>query len=236
MDKTVAIIQSSYIPWKGYFDIIGMSDLFLFLDDVQFTRRDWRNRNCIKGPNGVQWLTIPVKSKGRYTQTIEETEIVDSSWAEKHWKSIVLCYGRAPYFAPMAPRVEALYAEAARETRLSLINARLTRGLSALLGIATPFDWSSSYPHEGDKSQRLLSLCQAVGATRYLSGPSAAGYLDVDLFADAGIDVAFMDYSDYPAYPQRHGAFVESVSVLDLLFNVGPEARHYMKWPVGRGA
>ena len=226
--KRVAIIQSNYIPWKGYFDIVAMVDEFVFLDDAQFTRRDWRNRNKIKTPQGVQWLTIPVVSKGRYFQPIDETEIAEP-WTEKHWRSLTLNYQRAAHFEAMAPRIRALYDDLADERHLSQVNARLIAGLCRLLGIATPLRWSRDYPVAGTKSERLLSICRAAGATLYLSGPSARGYLDIDLFAAEGIAVEWMDYAGYPPYSQLFGEFEHGVSILDLLFNTGTEAPHFMK-------
>jgi hypothetical protein len=226
--KRLAVIQSSYVPWKGYFDIVAMVDEFVFLDDAQFTRRDWRNRNKIKTAQGVQWLTIPVVSKGRYSQAIDETEIAEP-WAERHWRSLALSYQRAAHFKTMAPEIQALYDDVADERYLSRVNSKLIAGLCRLLGIATPLRWSRDYPVTGTKSERLLSICRAAGATLYLSGPSARGYLDIDLFAAEGIAVEWMDYTGYPSYSQLFGEFEHEVSILDLLFNTGTAARHFMK-------
>jgi hypothetical protein len=226
--KRLAVIQSSYIPWKGYFDIIGMVDEFVFFDDAQFTRRDWRNRNKIKTAQGLQWLTIPVASKGRYFQAIDETEITEP-WIEKHWRSLTVNYQRAAHFQALAPAIRAIYEDVAGERYLSRVNARLVAGLCRLLDIATPLRWSRDYPVVGAKSERLLSICRAAGAALYLSGPSARSYLDIDLFASEGIAVEWMDYEGYPAYPQLFGTFEHGVSILDLLFNTGAEGRRYMK-------
>ena len=228
MGKRVAIIQSSYIPWKGYFDIIRSVDEFVFLDDAQFTRRDWRNRNRIKTAAGTQWLTIPVESKGRFEQAIDETTIAEP-WAAKHWTALRLAYARAPYFRALAPQIEALYAAAEAETMLSQVNRLFIEGLCPLLGIATPLRWSREYPVQGIKTDRLLSICQAAGATRYLSGPSARAYMEAEKFDSAGIELHFVDYASYPEYPQLHGGFEHGVSVLDLLFNTGPQAQDYMR-------
>lgn len=107
--KKVAILQSNYIPWKGYFDLIGAVDEFILYDDMQYTRRDWRNRNQIKTPQGVQWLTVPVRVKGKYEQKIRDTEIDGSDWAVAHWKALVQNYARAPHFAEIAAWLEPLY-------------------------------------------------------------------------------------------------------------------------------
>jgi len=226
--KRVAIVQSNYIPWKGYFDIIRAVDEFVFLDDAQFTRRDWRNRNRIKTLNGTIWLSIPVRSKGRYEQAIDETEIAES-WADRHWETLRMSYARAPCFRAFESRIRALYEQAAAETMLSQVNSLLIRGVCDILGIATRITWSRDYPVQGAKTDRLLSILQAAGATHYLSGPAAKVYMELDKFAAAGIEVRFADYTGYPEYPQLHGAFEHGVSIFDLLFHTGADAIHYMK-------
>lgn len=225
--KRVAIVQSSYIPWKGYFDIIGMVDEFIFYDEVQFTRRDWRNRNKIKTAQGSQWLTIPVASKGAFLQTIEETAIA-APWADKHKRAIALNYARAAGFKAMWPAIEALFDRVADSPFLAPVNRTLTAGLCELLDIRTRLSRSVDYPSQGSRTDRLLSLCLAAGATTYLSGPSAAAYLEVDKFLAHGIAVEWMDYSGYPPYPQA-GPFDHGVSIIDLLLNTGREARRHMK-------
>jgi hypothetical protein len=228
LSRTAVILQSSYIPWKGYFDLIGLADEFILYDDVQYTRRDWRNRNQIKTAAGLQWLTIPVEVKGRYFQSIRETRISDPGWAEKHWKSILHSYARAPHFKLYRSFFEDLYLGAAA-THLSEVNYRFIRAICELLDIRTRITWSSDYGQDHGRSERLLSLCAAVGCHRYLSGPSAKGYLDVDLFRASGVEVEFMDYTGYPIYPQLHGAFEHHVSVVDLIFNTGSDAPRYTK-------
>lgn len=228
--KRVAIVQSSYIPWKGYFDIIRRVDEFVLFDEVQFTRRDWRNRNRIKTPQGPTWLTIPVASKGNYRSAIEDIRVGDDGWREKHWASLRHAYARAPCFPDVSPRVEALYA-AATDERLSDVNVRFLRGICDMLGIDTPITWSRDYPGEGRKSGRLASICAQAGASEYLSGPSARAYLDEDVFTEAGVEVRWMDYEGYPEYEQLHPPFEHHVSVLDLLFHVGSDALDHMLPP-----
>ena len=227
--KRVAIVQSSYIPWRGYFDTICSADTFILLDDVQYTKRDWRSRNRIKTAQGLQWLTIPVKSKGRRTQLIQETEVA-ANWADEHWTRIRHAYRSAPYFPDYASEIEGLYTSAAGISSLSEINRLFLSTICALLEIDTSLTWSREYPSKGVKTEKLLELCQAAQATVYISGPSAKAYLDESRFAAVGMTVEWMDYSGYPAYPQLHGAFEEQVSVLDLLFNMGPRARSCMKY------
>lgn len=226
--KRVAILQSNYIPWRGYFDILGLVDEFILYDVAQYTKNDWRNRNRIRTVSGEQWLTIPVVTSGRFGQTIEETEILPSDWADRHWKGISQAYARAPYFDAYRATLDAVYAECADATHLSTVNRRLLETVADLLGIDTPITSAREYDFSGDRSGRLLTLCQSAAATSYLTGPSARDYLHVERFAAAGISVSFMDYSGYRPYPQVHGGFVGDVSALDLLFNTGDSARTYL--------
>jgi hypothetical protein len=232
--KSVAIVQSSYVPWKGTFDLIRSVDEFVLYDDQQYTRRDWRNRNRIKTAQGTIWLTIPVNVKGRYHQRIDETTISDPGWAERHWRTIEHTYGRAPCFEEMRDPLHRLYAEC-EETHLSAINRRFLEALRDLLGIGTPLTSSSDYPAEGTKTDRLVSLCRAAGATAYLSGPTARAYLDEALFAEAGIELRFMDYSGYPEYEQLYPPFEHAVSVIDLLVHTGSSAPAYLERAVPVG-
>lgn len=222
------IVQSNYIPWKGYFDLINLADELILLDDVQYTRRDWRNRNVIKTPGGLQWLTIPVVVKGKYHQEIRETCISDPGWARNHWTSLLHNYSRAAGFGRYRDLFEELYL-GCKEEALSAINLRFISAVCNVLGIRTRITWSWEHPHGDDKNLRLLGLCKSVGATRYLSGPAARGYLDEGLFRGAGVEVAWMDYGGYPEYRQLYGPFEHAVSMLDLIFNEGPDAPRYMK-------
>ena len=225
--KRTAIVQSSYIPWKGYFDLIRSVDAFILLDNVQFTRRDWRSRNRIKTRHGLAWLSIPVHTRGLYTQLIQDTITSDPDWGRRHWQTIRTNYAKAPYFEPYADRLAALYEHPS--TRLSEINHAFITAICDMLGITTPITWSRDYQTRDTPSHRLIDLCRAVGGTEYLSGPSASNYLDVAAFEAAGIAVQFADYSGYPAYSQPHGPFEHAVSVLDLLFCTGPRAFEFMK-------
>jgi hypothetical protein len=227
--KRVAIVQSSYIPWKGYFDLIRACDEFILLDDVQFTKRDWRSRNQIKTPHGLAWLTIPVRTKGRYHQLIEETEISDAMWGEAHWATVSANYARAPFFNAYADTLSSLFVPRPQTERLSTVNHRFITALCDLLAIKTPIRWSSEYRAGTGKNERLIELCRKAGATCYLSGPNARGYLDETMFAAAGVQVQFADYSGYPEYRQPWPPFEHHVSVVDLLFCTGPEATRYMK-------
>ena len=229
--KKVAILQSNYIPWKGYFDIIGLVDEFILYDDMQYTRRDWRNRNQIKTANGLQWLTIPVDTKGKFLQKIRDTLIADPSWAGNHWKAIRYSYAKTPYFKTYEPVFARLYERAARLELLSQINHLYLTEICRLLGIGTKIAWSSDYTLAEGRTERLAALVKSAGGDYYLSGPAAKDYIVDEVFEKAGIELAYMDYAGYPEYPQMHGEFTHNVSVLDLLFMTGPDAPKYMKFP-----
>jgi hypothetical protein len=233
--KRVAIVQSCYIPWKGYFDLINMVDELILYDDRQYTRRDWRNRNRIKTAQGSQWLTIPVQVKGRYEQRIDETLVSDSNWAERHWTTLRHAYATTPHFDDYRDQIAGLYTALKTEPRLSEINRRLLEEVCSLLGIETTLSWSTDYEAGGAKTERLVSLCRAARADSYLSGPLAREYLEEERFAEAGVGLEYMEYSDYPEYPQVHPPFDHNVTVLDLLFHTGQEAPKYMK-SFGNGA
>lgn len=228
MIKKVAILQSNYIPWKGYFDLINMVDEFILFDDMQYTRRDWRNRNKIKTPNGVIWLTIPVDVKGKYFQKIQDTVINDSDWPKAHWNSIVHNYAKAEYFQKYRDSFEELYS-GINQPLLSQINYHFLRSICNLLSINTQISWSTDYEVTDGKTERLVSLCQQAGATEYVSGPSAKDYIIPSIFAEANINLTFIDYSGYPEYKQLYPPFEHGVSIIDLLFNVGPNAHKYMR-------
>lgn len=226
-DKKIAIVQSNYIPWKGYFDLINKVHEFILFDDMQYTRRDWRNRNKIKTPQGLQWLTIPVQVKGKFLQKINQTYVGNPNWASEHWKTLIQNYARAPYFRTYRETFEELYLGCS-SLQLSKINHRFISAICNLLGITSELSWSSDYRIIDGKTERLVNLCQQAEAAEYISGPSAKGYIDPDLFKKAGIKLTFMDYSDYPEYPQLYPPFEHGVSIVDLLFNIGPDAPKYM--------
>ncbi len=225
----IAIQQSDYIPWKGYFDIIRGADEFVIYDDVQYTRRDWRNRNCIKSPNGLLWLTIPVKVKGRYLQQINETEVVSGRWAEKHWKTISLNYSGAKYFEEYEPLFREAYREAAEMKMLAGVNLHFLKLVSKILGINTRLTRSEDYNPAGRGSERILSICLKARANVHLTGPSALNYIDKPAFRKAGVKISIADYSDYPEYPQPWPPFSHNVSIIDLIFCTGKDALKFMK-------
>ncbi|SRR5258706_6945681 len=226
--KIVAIVQSNYIPWKGYFDLINSVDEFILLDDVQYTRRDWRNRNKIKTQSGAKWITIPVEVKGKYLQKVNETKISDKGWNRQHWETIRTNYAHAPYFRQYKQFFEDLYLSC-DSSLLSEINWHFLDRISKLLQINTRICWSSEYQLSMGKNERLISLCQQAGAIHYISGPLAKDYLDTAAFAAEGIAVTFIDYSGYPEYPQLYPPFDHAVSIVDLILNAGPDTASFMK-------
>ncbi len=223
--KKVAVLQSNYIPWKGYFDMIHDVDLFIFYDDRQYTKNDWRNRNKIKTPQGAQWLTIPVGDHDNLL--IDQIKLQSPDWAAKHWRSLVQYYSKAPYFKTYESALKKIY-----ETKweyLSELNQHLIMFIAKeLLGIQTAFDRSENYALTGDKFDRLVQLLKKCGAEYYLSGPSAKDYMDEAAMAAVGIQLVYKDYSGYPEYPQFFPPFAHNVSILDLLFQKGPEAPFYI--------
>ena len=219
-NKRVAIVQSNYIPWKGYFDLIDSVDEFIILDTVQFTRRDWRNRNTIKTQQGLRWLTIPVMSKGRYHQRICDTSIATAEWNKKHWDTIKHAYTGAPHFQEYSRPIEDLYASATFD-KLSSINLHFINGFCHLLGITTPIISADNYDDAQGKTNRLVHLCKQARATEYVSGPSARQYLQTEAFTNEGLQVSWFDYNNYVEYSQHCPPFTHNVSLIDLLFQTG---------------
>ena len=233
--KTVAILQSNYIPWKGYFDIIAGVDEFLIFDEAQFTRRDWRNRNRIVSDGAVRWLTIPVKSKGRFEAPISEIEVSEPDWAEKHWRSLLHAYAKAPFFKTYASKLEAAYVEASKLVRLTDINTLFLHRIAAELGLSTPFIETSSIARTtGSPTARLVEICAGRAAKVYVSGPAARSYIDHALFDAAGISLRYVSYAGYPTYDQAAAGFEHGVSMIDVLCRCGPEAREHLKSLGGR--
>lgn len=229
MNKVVAVLQSNYIPWKGYFDMIAAVDEFILYDDMQYTRRDWRNRNQIKTPQGVQWITVPVQVKGKYHQKIRDTEIDGTDWAAAHWKALAQNYRRAPHFAEIAAWLEPLYL-GQTFTHISQLNRHFIEAICRYLGIRTVITNSWDYTLLDGKTERLAALCVQAGGTKYISGPAAKDYIDEKVFKDMGVQLDWFDYSGYPEYAQLWGEFTHSVTVLDLLFNCGKESPRYMRY------
>lgn len=225
--KKLAILQSNYIPWKGYFDLINMVDEFVLFDTAQYTKNDWRNRNKISTSQGLSWLTIPARQES-LEQRIKDTKITDKKWAVKHWRTISQNYSKAKYFKDYAPFFESFYLNC-EETHLSQINYFFIKIINEILGIKTRITWSSDYELVDGQTEKLLGICQQAGADVYLSGPAAKDYFDEELAQSMGIKVEWMDYSGYPEYQQLHQPFEHGVTILDLIFNEGQNATKFMK-------
>lgn len=225
--KKVAILQSNYIPWKGYFDLIRCVDEFILYDDMQFTKNDWRNRNQIKTPSGLQWLSVPVGQDIR--RRIKDVEILSHDWQIKHWKSLCANYARAKNFSVIAEWLEPIYM-GELHTNLTQLNRRLIEAVCVYLNISTVIKNSWDYELSEGKTERLVNLCRQAEATVYLSGPAAKSYLDESLFSSAGIQVEWFDYTGYPKYSQLWGDFTHGVTILDLLFNCGKNSPRYLKY------
>ena len=225
--KRVAILQSNYIPWKGYFDMIAAVDEFILYDDMQFTKNDWRNRNKVKTPKGTEWISIPVGSD--ISRRIRDVELPDSSWQEKHWKMLAMNYGRAKHFQEIADFLEPLYRDR-KYRNLSEVNRTFIEAICRYLCINTVISNSWDYVLGDGKTERLVALCTQAGGEEYISGPSAKDYIQETLFHEAGIALTWFDYEGYPEYPQLWGEFAHGVSILDLLFNCGAQSRQYMRY------
>lgn len=225
-EKKVVVLQSNYLPWKGYFDLIRSADLFVFYDDVQFTKNDWRNRNKIKTPKGTEWISIPCGTNLK--RLINEVKIKDGSWQADHWNRLNLHYSKAEYFSLYKDFFEDFYLRR-KWKNLSELNQYLIFNIARrFLGLSAEFQNSKDYTLSGKSMDRLLDLLKKVGATRYISGPSAKEYISEESFIKTNIELTWMDYSNYPEYRQQFPPFAHNVSIVDLLFNEGPHAIHYL--------
>ena len=224
--KKISISQSNYIPWKGYFDLINRIDEFIIYDDAQYTRRDWRNRNKIKTPQGLKWLTIPVDVKGKYFQKINETKISDKGWAVKHWRQIKDNYVKAKNFKKYKDIFEELYLSC-KEEYLSEINHKFIIAINQILGIKTKIRFSSEFEIYGDQTEKLINICKQCNATIYISGPAAKSYFNEQLANKENIQVKWMNYENYKEYEQLHPPFEHGVTILDLILNA--DATKFMK-------
>jgi hypothetical protein len=222
----VGIIQSNFLPWRGYFDFIREVDLFILEDDVQYTKGDWRNRNRIKTPRGTEWITVPVNYK-KTSQLIQDTTIDYSTpWAKKMLNRIFESYRTAPHFEPYFSELSEYLMQPAAS--IADLNLTLLRWLCRRLDIRTPLGFSRDYHPQGTKTERVVSILKQVRATEYLSGPNGANYLVPHLFEEAGIRLEYKKY-DYPEYEQLHLPFDPGVSVIDLLFMQGADARYFLE-------
>jgi WbqC-like protein family len=217
--KSIAIMQPVFLPWLGYFEQIGVTDTFMFLDDVQYTKQDWRNRNRIRTKTGWMWLTVPVR-KASHGQRISETQINGDYWKRKHLNSLQQNYASAPYYADIMALIEPQIL--GPQTTLIGLTEGLIESMASYLSVGGDFLRASDVPKATqDRNERLIELCHHAGADCFFTGPAANDYLDHDLFARHGISVVFQDYQ-HPVYSQAFDGFESHMSVLDLLMNHGP--------------
>ena len=220
-----AIIQSNYLPWKGYFDIIHDVDVFVFLEDVQYTHRDWRNRNKIKTPGGVKWISVPVL--GGINQLIYEAKIdYSQDWREKHKQTLHHSYASASFYSTYQSEIFEIFSK--KFNSLSELNIFSIKKISKILGIETKFFNSKDLHNDGTKDDKLINICQTIGADSYLSGPAARNYIENGKFSTAKIELCYKDYSGYPDYPQLWGNFESMVSIIDVIFNCGEKSPFYI--------
>jgi hypothetical protein len=218
----VAIHQPEHMPWLGFFEKMLRADAFVLLDDVQFSKGDFQNRNRVKGRDGAQWLTVPVVQ--RFPQRINEVEVAGRGWQAKHWKTLVSCYARAAHFERFAGEFEEFYARP--WAKLSELNVEAIRMLARAFGVEKRLIFSSSLGAGGQKSELVLNICKAVGASRYYSGRAGSTYLDAEAFQRAGVEIVVQEF-EHPVYEQlfmKEQGFVPSLSAVDLLFNRGAES------------
>lgn len=227
--KKIAILQSNYIPWKGYFDLISAVDEFVIFDEMQFTKRDWRNRNQIKTPNGMKWLTVPVRTKGSFNQKIIDTQIDGDEWVENHIKSLEHNYSGAKFFNEILTIIKPIYLEK-KFNYISDLNLEFIKAICNYLEIDTKILNSSDLGVlNNGKTDRLIDICKKLKGKIYVSGIAAKNYIEIDKFNKAKIKVEWFDYDGFIEYPQLWGEFSHNVTILDLLFNCGKKSKHYLR-------
>ena len=224
-----SIIQPNYIPWIGYFEIIKYVDKFIFLDDVQYTKRDWRNRNYVKFENNKKVLTIPVKTKNKYDQKINETIIFDKEeFIKTHLKIFESYYGKSKYFYEIYNFLKKTYHKPKTDI-LSENTINITKDIAKYLGIETQFKNSSSLKIQNTSSERILEICKRENISNYLTGKKALSYLNVKNFQKNNINIYIISYRKQKKYKQIQKDFIEKLSIVDLLFNCGQSSSEYLQ-------
>ena len=228
----MAAIQSNYIPWKGYFDIINKVDKFILYDDVQYTPKNWRNRNRLKTPNGLKWLTVPVSADdqvARADRLINVMKVTNDNWPDQHWAFIQSNYARSQHFDSLKNEIKDMYMEAKKFSYLSEINMHFIRAICSILEIGTEICFSTDFPlTKVGKSERPLELAVMAGADVFVTGGTAAEYYILEDWSNAGVEVEFFEYDGYKKYWQQFPPFEHGVSILDLLFNTGADAKNHL--------
>ncbi len=224
--RAVAIMQPNYLPWRGYFSLISQADTFVWLDNVQYTKNDWRNRNQIFTRSGKQWLTIPVQTKGLKT-LIKDVKVADKRWNIKHWKAIRQNYSKARFYPENKDFFEELFRNSNYEFLLDICCLFVSE-ISSHLGLDSNFMFASEIESSEEKNERLLDICSELNASQYISPPASKAYIDESLFRDRGIELSFLDYSKLEVYPNFHSHKDIYLSVIDLIFNIGPNSKDYL--------
>ena len=224
----LSVHQPQYLPWLGFFSKINMSDCFVILDNVQYKKREFQNRNKIRTAKGFIWLTVPVVTKGRFHQKIKEVKIDNSvSWQQKHLRSITTNYGKAKFFKKYSSFLEDIYLKSKWQS-LNDLNCHIINYTLKELAIDTKIYTESSLDIEGSSTDRIINICKTLAADTYLSGSGAKAYLEEEKFKASGIGLCYQEFK-HPNYPQAFKDFEPQMSVLDLLLNCGPESRNYLK-------
>ena len=228
MTNKIIITQSNYIPWKGYFTTMRQATHFVVYDNVQYTKRDWRNRNKIITPSGPCWLSIPIHIKGKYHQKINEAKISNDKWNIDHWNKIKQNYKKAPFYKEYSKHFESLYLKDLNGlVYLTDINIIILKKCVDLLDINIEIIDSRYFNILGGKTEKLVNICNDLNAVEYFTGPAAKNYIDEDLFAKNNIKLSFYDLDNFPEYSQMWNDFDHKVSILDMFFNLGDETRNY---------
>lgn len=227
MEKTLLITQSNYIPWKGYFDLLRSSDVFVVFDEVQYTKRDWRNRNKLICKSGPKWLTIPVKTKKKYNQKISETEVLNDNWVIDHLNFMENNYRKANFFDEYYPIIKKIIIDS-QDKYLSKINIRIIKNLLYLLDINVEIIHSSQFDLDEEKNDKLISICNQLNISNYITGPSALNYIDKKKFIDSNISLSIFEYKNYKQYKQLWDGFDHNVSIIDMFFNLGIKTKDFI--------
>lgn len=223
----VAIMQPTWLPWSGYFDLIDQVDLFVFLDSVQYSDRSWQSRNRVRTSKGLEWISLPVRASRRDGTTISEAQVLAGPTRIRKWTAMLKqTYARASAVETELPFVAEILQSIEDNESLASVNIRLIENLAGHLNITTPTIRASALPDFRGRVDRLVAICKNLGADTYVSPPGAAGYIhpDRDKFIEAGIELKFHRY-DHPFYRQCHAPFMAYASAIDLLFNQGSDSR-----------
>lgn len=224
----VMITQSNYIPWKGFFDSIAAVDCYVVFDEMQYTKRDWRNRNKIKTDQGLKWMTVPVEVKGKFYQKINETKLANQDWQKSHLGQLKHHYKNSKCFNEIFPWIEELFLNCHYNT-ISEVNLYFIQAICRFLNIETKILYSKDFKLVENKTQRLVDICCALQATSYHTGSAAKNYMEEDLFKKKNISVNYWDYSGYKEYQQLFSPFEHGVTIFDLLLNEGSNSPNFLK-------